>query len=276
MKTAYIRLRHDPHYRLDAFAAGCDALGYRIETREPDGLNPDDLLIVWNLSARMRRAADRAYGAPVLVAENGYFGTDAAGAQRYALALDGHNGSGRWFVGDSRRVVDLKIKFEPLRPMQGRRILVAAQRGIGAPGMASPFNHAAEVARSLIQWGFEPTIREHPGRHAPKVSLEDQLDHHDAVVVWSSNTATEALRRGLPVFFCAPSIVTQPASQRFNPTNLSMPRQTEMHRFAAFRRLAWAQWSLEEIASGSAIRTLLDVHAGALPANQNAQWLLHP
>lgn len=277
MLTAFIDLRKDTHYRTEAFVAGFTKLGFRVVVDRPyEPLGPDDVAVVWNKTARSRQTIEMARkgGGAVIVAENGYYGKDADGLQSYALALDGHCGSGRWFVGGPERLEALNIDFKPYQPRDTNRVLVAAQRGIGSPAMASPFGFALKQAEMLQARGYQPIIREHPGRHEPAIPLAEQLAEVGSVVVWSSNCATSALIEGLPTFYCAPHIVTQGGAVPIKQfAQRPFARTFDLQRREAFVRMSWAQAFLGEISTGEALDRLLQVHAGSLPACQEGLGL---
>jgi hypothetical protein len=270
LKTAYVHLREDPHYRHDAFIQGLRRLGYHIELGEPYGpLTKDQVVVIWNKTSRSDRTIEMARkgeGA-VIVAENGYYGKDKQGRTPFALALDGHCGSGRWYVGDDTRFKALGIEFKDWRPTtSSRKVLIADQRGIGSPRMASPPNFGANMAAALTGQGWRPQVRPHPGDKKVIGDLLTDLEGAMALVVWSSNCATTALIEGIPTFYCAPTMITAGAAQRYAPSRLRelvRPDRTE-----AFVRMSWAQAFVEEIESGEALQRLLDVHAGDLPACQ--------
>ncbi|AXQ68673.1 hypothetical protein HOU00_gp452 [Caulobacter phage CcrPW] len=269
MPKAYVHLLEAVHYRRDAFVNGFARLGYIVERGTPAvPLAPDDVVVIWNKTARSAQALRmaRKNGAAVLVAENGYFGKDANGHQPYALALDGHNGSGRWYAPDSSRLDRLNVPFEPLRAPGMGKVLIADQRGIGSQKMRSPPKFGVQMLERLThhQPFRQIELRAHPGRHAAGVSLERDLEDCDALVVWSSNCATLALQKGIPVHYCAPAIASAGAAKPFMPSLRASFTETE--RREAFSNMAWAQWFLDEIASGEAMRTLLDVYAGKLPS----------
>lgn len=276
MLTAYLDLRKETHYRTEAFAEGFRRLGYRVVVDRPyEPLAPDDVAVIWNKTARSRATIEmaRKRGAAVIVAENGYYGKDANGIQPYAVALDGHCGSGRWFVGGPERLEALNIEFKPWQVRDTNAVLIAEQRSIGSREMASPFGFARRQAEFLQAGGYRPIVREHPGRHEATVPLEDQLTEVGALVVWSSNCATSALIEGLPTYYCAPHIVSQGAAR---PMRKTLPQDFpdfERARWEAFVRLSWAQAFLSEIASGEAVERLIQVHAGALPACQEGLGL---
>lgn len=269
MPTAYVNLPTTVHYRREAFINGFARLGFIVHTEMPDrAFGPEDAAIVWNMTARSQRTIDKAKaaGAALLVSENGYFGSDHNGHQHYAIALDGHNGSGRWHVGDPDRLKKFNLCFRPMRKFGGTgNVLIAAQRGIGSAKMRSPYKFEDDAAMGVIKRGCNAVIRPHPGRDEPAIPLGVQLADSSAVVVWSSNVATKALIHGVPAYYCAPHIVTAGAAMNYHHDWLKTP--TEEERQEAFQRAAWAQWSLAEIESGEAIKTLLDVHQGRLAAH---------
>src|SRR3990167_1306236 len=99
MKRAYVQIRELPHYRHEAFCAGLKASGFHVEKRLPSTPpGPGDVLLIWNRYSDKEATADtwERQGGTVLVAENGYVGRDSAGHQLYAIAVHGHNGSGKW------------------------------------------------------------------------------------------------------------------------------------------------------------------------------------
>lgn len=269
---AYLIVRENPPYRSQSFAQGLTRLGYDVLGHQPDKMDADDVAVIWNKTYRSRRVIDaaRASGAALLVTENGYMGQDAAGIQNYALALDGHNGSGRWHVGDEKRLRRMNPTLRPWVSDTGR-VLLLGQRGIGCPLMASPHDFERDVAPRMERDGWNVRLRPHPGAAKPKKSLDDDLDGCSMAMAWSSNAATRALELGVPVLYAAPYIVTAGASKPFDLTkckNIARATCTDEERWAAFVRMAWAQWSLAEISSGEALVTLLDVHRGHLPSCQ--------
>lgn len=266
MPIAYVHLPVQVHYRREAFIDGFARLGYIVRQGQPtEPMRPDDAAIIWNKTSRSRLLieAAREAGAAVMVAENGYYGKDADGHQPYAIALDGHNGSGRWYAPDDSRLKALDIDFHPFREQVGERVLIAGQRGIGSREMRSPHGFAESMAERLRKMGFRPHIRVHPGTKRPDTTLMEDLEGVRALVVWSSNSATAAQVAGVPTYYAAPTISTAPGAMRFTPAMDGVPSDED--RYAGFSQMAWAQWKLAEIVNGEALRTLLDVHAGKLP-----------
>lgn len=231
--------------------------GFEVRTEwrcEAPGLG--DVLAVWNLHfplARQAHEAFKAAGLPTLVFEEGYT-RRLYPEPHFAVAVNGHNGAGWWPSGDGSRWDHLGI---PLKPWtrNGEHILVCAARGMGSPEMAEPRGWADEVCRRLCKLTDHPvSLRRHPGKSYRDRPLGLDLAGAWAVVVWGSNCATHALAEGIPVFLEGPAHVLAGACQR-GLENIDRPAYPD--RLPAFQRMAWAQWSMEEIRRGEAFRHLL-------------------
>jgi len=257
-------LRQDTHYRSDAFSAGLKKLGYEVRATDTGvKVGPQSLLVLWNRKTgredRLATAWERC-GAKVLIAENGYIGKDANGHQYYAMAMNGHNGSGRWHIGDEDRLAKLGIELKPWQNNSGH-ILICGQRGIGSPSMASPPAWHIEVLKHLKKRGspYELRLRNHPGNNAPQVPLEKDLTGASGCLVWSSSSGVRALAMGIPVCYAAPHWVCARAAVRFNDKEwIAAFLRDDAKRLEAMRRMAYAQWTLNEIASGEAFDALLN------------------
>lgn len=264
--TAVIAVRPQQADFYTAAHAGMKRLGYATVDADSDANDVmGDALVTWNLHGWHNVLAEKhkARGAPVLVAENGYCGRDGEGNQMLALARDAHNGAGTWphkrdALAPQDRWLALGLDVEPWGRRKIRQVLVCAQRGIGSPGMASPGGWGETTADRLRAAGYDVTLRRHPGRFAPEIPLADHLAWSDACVVWSSNCAVHALIAGVPVFYAAPTCIAAPASRRLGPAwLLDDPLRDDMMREVCLRRMAWAQWSAAEIASGGALAAVM-------------------
>lgn len=256
MSIACSSIRDQPHYRKSAFVDGLKHAGYLVvSSADSLKIGPGDVFVSWNLYGSAADNAERfkSRGASVIVCENGYVGKDAEGRQYYALALDGHNGSGRWPEPEYDRLSKLNIEFKPWRD-QGNHILVCGARGIGPPGIAQPAGWELLTAQRLKKITKRPIrIRPHPGNSAPTIPLADDLKDCWAVVTWASNCATEALIAGIPVHYCGPYIATAGAA---TPGIESIEDPPTVDRMETFQRLAWQQWSVDEIQSGEPFERL--------------------
>lgn len=261
-------VRTQPHYRHEAFVAGLSAAGYQVVSGGLCGpVARDDVLVVWNLMADTAAAVAqvRKQGGAVVVAENGYLGLCPERRQYYALALDGHNGSGAWPVPPVERFWRLGIEPKPWRSQPDGHIVVFGQRGIGATSMASPPNWHIDIAAQLRKLQRrEVRISVHPGPPAidPVVTAKTVAELAGAycAVTWASARGVRALVEGVPVFYCAPHWIASCGAVH-GIGNIEAPCLDDARRAEALHRLSWAQWSVDEIAAGAPFRHLLQREA---------------
>lgn len=255
MKAAALTFRPLLHYRREVFAEGLSRLGFEVGAVKARP-TPHDVLVLWNRMPAWERVAavyERA-GARVLVAENGYLGTDM-----FALALRQHNGCGQWSAGDADRWSRLGIELEPWRG-DGDEIVVLPQRGFGSKGVAMPRIWPLEVVPRLRRLTKRPVrVIPHPGKERPALDLR----HAWAAVTWGSGAGLKAIVQGVPVFHELRSWIGSPAA-RFGLGDLEEPFLGD--RLPMLRRLAWAQWSIEELRSGEAFAQLLASSSMPSPA----------
>lgn len=228
---------------------GLSRHGFQCEAKHVRNPMPDDLLVIWNRNRVFDPIAnvyERA-GARVMVCENGYLDRAADGSKYYAVALDAHNGAGRWFVGDEPR---FKVDELPWRET-GSKVLVLPQRGIGQQGVAMPSTWPQRVLER-IKTDREIVVRPHPGHQR----MEQPLDFRDVwcCVTWGSGAAIKALRQGIPVFHEFPRWIGAPGASQL-AGNIEACHTPD--RRLLWTRITWAQWTLEEIGSGEAFDRLL-------------------
>lgn len=263
---AYCLIRPQPWYRSEAFAAGLRAAGHQVLMRAPDRYDRDTLLLIWNRYGEWHELANRAEqaGGRVLVAENGYMGVGGVAPKfavhpagpkpgdHYALAENWHNGGGRWPAGDGTRWAALGVEIRPWRT-SGEHILICPNRSFGPPSRAMHVDWAERCAARLAKQTKRPVrIRAHPGNDKPKRDLSADLANAWAVVIWSSGAGVHALAAGIPVFCEAPFWVMKGAAAGGTVDEPTLPE-----RLPHLERMAWAQWTCEEIASGEPFRRLL-------------------
>jgi hypothetical protein len=253
LKRAQLLLADGPNYRKADFQAGLLACGYGLvdQIREP---RPGDILVTWNRSNWRNNEARRfeAAGARVVVAENGYLGKNWMGHKWFALALGHHSGAGWWPDGGPQRWDSWGAEIAPWSS-GGREVMFLEQRGIGEPGIASPRGWEQSLLKRL-----GGRLRNHPGGAQPAVSLADDLREARCVVTWNSSGALLALLMGVPVFYGFAQWIGRQAARHVSEFDAG-PSLGD--RLAMFRRLAWAQWTAEEIRLGAAFDRLLEIEA---------------
>lgn len=259
---AMCNIREEPHYRRDAFIKGLRRAGYTlVDKGRPE--NKEDMLVIWNRYGPNAMMADRweQQGGSVLVAENGYVGRDSNGHQYYAVALHGHNGSGRWPIGTEDRFAKLNISLMPWVDRPGGYSLICGQRGIGTKLMASPPDWHKKVYNDLSKnQTRDLRVRLHPGNHAPTISLESDLSGASDCVVWSSSSGVKSLILGIPVRYDAPYWICSKAAWRLNRNGKAqMPIGSDCDRLAAMHDMSWAQWNIAELETGEPFTLLREI-----------------
>lgn len=215
--------------RKDALVAGLNACGYAVCEGIPTRLA--DLFVTWNRSSFADAAAREfeAHGRDVVVLENASWNGVVPG-QWLHVARNRHNTAGCFRVGGPSRWDELCVNLEPWRGAAGETVALA-QRGIGSPPTAMPRDWPSRQ---------RCRVRQHPGRGATVQHLRDDLAKCSRVRTWGSGAAIIALMWGIAV-------------ESDMPRWIGEQDNTDAGRVAMLRKLAWAQWRIEEIASGEAL-----------------------
>ena len=249
MPCANVLLHSSAYYRKHVYSEGLKACGYTIIEKHDHQPNEDDVLLIWNRS-KNREAIAKRYeqaGAKIFVTENGYVGNTKA------LAMNHHSGAGQWYVGPEDRWTPLGIELKPWRE-KGEEILIVPQRSIGAPGVAMPRGWEDRMFLQLKKKTDRPIrIRKHPGKDRLAKPIEDDFDNVWAVVTWASGGGIKAIIAGIPVFHQLDNWIGAPAAT----TVLDIEKPWMGDRMPMLKRLAWAQWTWDEIRSGEAFRCQL-------------------
>lgn len=220
--------------------------GYKLQKGRPGSINNGDIVVMWNRWGENERLADRLEqsGGNLIIAENGYTGIGYV-----ALARSQHNGGGWVPQGDCNRLDALKIDFKPYRA-DGDHVLVCSSRGMGSKKMAEPNTWQSQIVENLRRYTKRPIkIRPHPGNwkeNHKHLTLYDDLKDAWACVIWNSGAGIRALIEGIPVIACSDYWVLKDISNKVE--DIENPILFE--RKSAFNKLAWSQWSLDEIESG--------------------------
>lgn len=234
MKTAWLNLRYSLADRVEAFKEGLVRLGYEVRPGLTHDPAPGDVLVTWNRIGAVNEAADK-YGR-VLVVENAAWGNGFLGGRWLSIARDRHNTAGMFPVGGSERWDGLGVELSPWRN-EGETVILP-QRGIGSAPTAMPKDWQVRA-----QLRFGGRVRPHPGRNAAR-PLDEDLARCGRVVTWGSGAAVQALMSGIPVVSEMPDWIGQQDN-------------TDAGRLEMFRRMAWAQWTLDEIRAGEPFAGLL-------------------
>lgn len=238
-----------PH-RWDAFKAGLNSCGY--DEAPFDCLGPGDVFVTWN-----RHVSKDGYfrhlewrGVRVCVVENAYIGD--CDERLYAIGWGDHATLGNCRVGSEDRWQAQGIVCEPWRTT-GRDVVILAQRGIGRPPVASPSGWEARAYKEISAVTKRPVrIRQHPGRDAPHVSLETDLENAWCVVTWASAAAIRAIAMGVPCLYGYHGWIGQQGAAPYHSARIDQPERPD--RITMLRTISHAQWTASEISGGAPFR----------------------
>jgi hypothetical protein len=151
----------------------------------------------------------------------------------------------------------LGLQINPWR-QSGEHILVCPSRGISQT--PPPRNWVeSTIAELRKHTDREIRVRKHPGNwklRAQEIdaSLQEDLKDAWACVTWASTAGLKALLAGIPVIYTAPNWIGADAAGN-KLWRIEDPLLLD--RRPMFERLAWAQWSLDEIVTGEPFQKLL-------------------
>lgn len=246
-KRAHVLIPFDPlGYPREAVVRGLGRLGYEVEhTRNA----PADLLVTWSPWVGSDRAAMADVYAmakrPVIVMENGWL-SPINQTKFYQVARDGWNGAGRFFADGPERWASWGLDFAPWAN-RGNHHLVIGQRG--HPWDARTARPGWHQVLSFPE-GSLPIIRRAKDEIASLAShLALAFDCH----VWSSNAAAWAILLGVPVVQYGPHLMVGELSSVPGDLLQRPPRER------TFERLAWAQWTEEELGRGEPFKRALHI-----------------
>ena len=239
MKIAWLYLRHKTDKRYHIFTEGLKKHGYKIYDGLPTpNCGKNDIFITWNRMSAANKIADDFIkkGLKVLVAENASWGNDFAEKKWFHIARNYHNTSGMFEIGDYERWDNLSIELKAFR--KNGETVILPQRGIGSEPTKMP-----GIWPNIALKKYGGRIRKHPGKNQT-ISLEKDLKSAGKVIVWGSGAGIKALMMGIPVISEMPRWIGEQDN-------------SDKGRLEMFRRLAWAQWTHEEIENGYAFEALL-------------------
>lgn len=201
----------------------------------------------------------RGQGHEVLVMERGYLGDRFAWT---SLGWNGLNGHAQFEIDDvdgSRWLRHYSLVVQPWRT-DGEYVLVMGQVPADMSVQRIDFKAWARstMARLRELTDLPVLFRPHPSR-VDTMGLRPQLlgDLGDAlakaavVVTYNSNSGVDSVLAGVPtIALDAGSMAWPVAAHEFTMSPPTLPREPWLHR------LAWCQWTLDEIASGEAWETI--------------------
>lgn len=242
--------------------AMCDGLkrhGYDVEIASRGFTPPQDSPFVvcwgWRDGLRLREA-----GFNVLVMECGYIGDRIN--HWVSLGWNGLNGRATWNEpGDNgaRFETHFGHLVKPWKHPKGYALIAGQVRGDAALVNVVIDHWCLEAAAAMRKRGFDVKYRPHPvavrtNRTGNVLAscrlngtLEEALDGASCVVTYNSNTGVLAAVAGVPVIACDDGAMAWPVAAHKLDAEIVTPDREDW-----CRRMAWRQWTQDELRSGFA------------------------
>ena len=208
-----------------------------------------DFVVMWGHKDRGVIEGDRPY----LVLEQGYLGDRLKWT---SMGWNGLNGRATFPCGDATRWERyFSHLMRPWSSGAGVALLVGQVPGDAALGDLDLTRWLRDTAAALKTRGWQVIFRPHP--NAPDVPcpngaemspglLADDLSRATLCVTYNSNTGVDAMLAGVPTVAMDEGSMAWPVAMHDIPESvLHRPDRT-----AWAQRLAWCQWTVEEIAAG--------------------------
>jgi len=246
-----LRAIHDGAMQLGFDAAFCKREGFSVEGF---GLV---VLIGMHEKSRTVRDAYQAIGTPVLILDSGYILRDHG---YFQAGWNGLNALPPTAPHDRAAEMGL-IAQTKRKPVPDGHILICGQK----PGDAQHDIDVDAWKDATIDMLQEYTDRPHCYRPHPRVkkpdfSLSEILQGCHCMVTYNSTAAYEAIMAGVPVI-CDPCAAYADVCE-VDLSRVETPRfGTKAARQRLLDRVAYGQWTMDEMRSGAALQFLLE-HAG--------------
>lgn len=243
--TILIRRRHKQcEAKLEAFREGLEAHGWRTQTTTL--YVESDLCVMWGVRDATSIARQKAHGGEVATLELGYIGD----REKWTSVSFGGGLSRRGRFAEIRDASRFARHFghlmQPWRTLLHGSVMIFGQvegdRSIAHINPQSFYNEANDIYSGR---GFSVKFRPHPLEKAGQPPIEQALVGVRFGVTYNSNSAVNAVLAGVPMVVCDEgSMAWEVAAHSLG----SVPREVDRSDWAA--RLAWKQWTIDEMRSG--------------------------
>lgn len=245
---------------VSAIHQGAEALGLRPFSRNPQAFKPKetstaDVAVAMGLArtGRAVRDAYQAIGTPVLVVDSGYILRDQG---YYQIGWEDLNSLPKTAPHDRAQDMGLVVASKR-KPVPEGHILVCAQKPGDNQHNIDVDQWCQDISSQLAQLTSRPVrLRPHPRVQKPKATLQDELAGCHCMVTHNSTAAYEAIMAGVPVI-CDPCAAYADVCE----TDLSKVENpycgAKASRQKLMNRVAYGQWTIEEMRSGEALKFIL-------------------
>jgi len=245
----FAKLKHQTTY-LESFAQGLRAHGHDATVEGHSGYQPCDLAVFWGHRFESIIEGQRSRNLDYLVMECGFLGDRL---EHIGLGFNGLNGNATFYpVDDDSRGREFHDLIKPWQD-DGDYYLICGQ----------VMGDASLAGVDYVPWvqslprcvdGVPVLFRPHPkGAHHmvtahpyTSASLADDLAGARAVWTWNSNSGLDALLAGVPV------VAFDRGAMYWHEAAHTIGETVKPDRVAMVNRIAWCQWTWDEIERGIA------------------------
>ena len=244
---------------MSAVCKGAEAIGLRPFFRNPKAFDERDTedfdaVVALGLAGRSRLVRDtyRAKGIPVFIIDAGYILRDC--------------GYSQFGIGDLNWLPDAAyhdraeemVLFAQNKRKQGSFILVAGQLPGDNQHSINVIEWRDKTLGALKELTDLPVcFRPHPRVERPQNTISEALEDCHCLVTHNSTAAYEAIRQGIPVICDPCAAYSEVCETRLE--NVNAPKiGTKAKRQKMLDRVAYAQWTLEELETGEPLKFLIE------------------
>lgn len=237
----------------EAFAEGLKRRGWDAEVSTDT--KPCDLLVMWGVRRRDVIARHKEAGGEVCILERGYLG------DRFAWTSvsfgGGLNGRGIFrgpHEDGSRFDKHFSKLLAPWNRQEGYALIIGQVPGDQSIKAVNIDAWYSQTASALKKQGWQDVrFRPHPlagrGRNGPSLNLmggnlSEALQGAGLVLTFNSNTGVESVLAGRP------TVTMDQGSMAWDVAGHQVDEIVTPDRTAWCNKLAWCQWTLDEIISG--------------------------
>lgn len=217
-----------------------------------------DVAVVWSWRVGMR-IRQQGYPGPILVMERGYLGDRFSWT---SLGWDGLNGRARFPSaqdGGERFWMNFGHLACEWERFDGYWLIAGQVLGDMSLANVNYLEWLKDMVDELDRMGVDVRFRPHPeavrrGQQFPvpaymvsKGTLEQDLSEATCVIAYNSNTTVDAVLAGIPAITVDEGAMAWDVTSHHVGQAHVTPDRTEW-----FRRMAWRQWTIDEIQSGEA------------------------
>lgn len=256
--TIYVASSAEHHQiHAKALSEGLKLHGINVLVRNNPGISPLPTKFVacwgWRIGLRLRKM-----GGEVLVMERGYIGDRFSWT---SLGWNGLNGRATFYPKEdpNRFQENFGALLKPWKD-GGKYVLLIGQvpgdASLGGVDLSSWYEKAAREAAKA--YGLPVRFRPHPmvlkrgirqkvrAVETMNGNLSEALDDAAVCVTFNSNTAVESVLAGVP------TVATNHGTMAYEVAARTIGQICKPQRESWANKLAWCQWSIEEIKSGVA------------------------